>query len=47
MGRAVSPVAGVLIATAQISGLNSIDIVKRNLIPMVTTLILLFLLHFI
>ena len=47
MGRAVSPVAGVLIATAQIAGLNSIDIVKRNLIPMVTTLILLFFLHFI
>jgi DcuC family C4-dicarboxylate transporter len=47
MGRAVSPVAGVLIATAQIAGIGTLDIVKRNLIPMVSTLLLMFLLHFI
>ncbi len=47
MGRAVSPVAGVLIATAQIAGISTMDIVKRNLIPMISTLILMFLLHFI
>lgn len=47
MGRAVSPVAGVLIATAQIAGISTLDIVKRNLIPMVSTLLLMFLLHFI
>lgn len=47
MGRAVSPVAGVLIATAQIAGISTMDIVKRNLIPMISTLSLMFLLHFI
>ena len=34
MGRTVSPVAGVLIATAEIAGVSTIDIVKRNLIPL-------------
>lgn len=47
MGRAISPVSGVLIATAQIAGLTSMDIVKRNLIPLISTLVLMFILHFI
>lgn len=47
MGRAVSPVSGVLIATAQIAGLSSMDIVKRNLIPLSLTLAFMLLSHFI
>lgn len=47
MGRAISPVSGVLIATAQIAGLTPMDIVKRNLIPLISTLLLMFLLHFV
>jgi C4-dicarboxylate transporter, DcuC family len=47
MGRAISPVSGVLIATSEIAGLTSMDIVKRNLIPITATLIFMFLIHFI
>jgi C4-dicarboxylate transporter, DcuC family len=46
MGRAVSPVSGVLIATAEIAGLTSMDIVKRNLIPLGSTLVVMLLYHF-
>jgi len=47
MGRALSPVSGVLIATAEIAGLTSMDIVKRNLIPLLFTLFMMLLIHFI
>ncbi|MEQ8910263.1 MAG: C4-dicarboxylate transporter DcuC [Vicingaceae bacterium] len=47
MGRTVSPVAGVLIAVAEISGLSTIQIVKRNLIPLLAALIFLLIYHFI
>lgn len=47
MGRAISPVSGVLIATAEVAQLTSMDIVKRNLIPIVVTLIFMLLYHFI
>ncbi len=47
MGRAISPVSGVLIATAEIAGLQSIDIVKRNLIPLTVTLAFMLIFHFI
>jgi DcuC family C4-dicarboxylate transporter len=47
MGRTVSPVAGVLIATAEIAGVTSLQIVKRNLIPMGLALVLMLILHFI
>ncbi|MCH8554310.1 MAG: C4-dicarboxylate transporter DcuC [Schleiferiaceae bacterium] len=46
MGRAVSPVSGVLIATAEIAGLTSMDIVKRNIIPLFGTLVFLLITHF-
>ena len=39
MGRTVSPVSGVLIATAEIAQVSSMQIVKRNLIPMLVGLI--------
>ena len=41
MGRTVSPVAGVIIATSEIAGVSPLDIVKRNLIPLVVALVFL------
>jgi len=47
MGRTVSPVSGVLIATAEIAQVSSMQIVKRNLIPMLVGLIVMIIYHFI
>lgn len=47
MGRTVSPVAGVLIATAEIAGVSAFDIVKRNLIPLGSALLFMLIYHFI
>ncbi len=47
MGRTVSPVAGVLIATAEIAKVSTIAIVKRNIIPLVVALLIMLLYHFI
>ena len=47
MGRTVSPVSGVLIATAEIAKVSSIDIVKRNLIPLVVALVIMLITHYI
>lgn len=47
MGRTVSPVSGVLIATAAIAKVSSMDIVKRNLIPLVAALLFMLIFHFI
>ena len=47
MGRTVSPVAGVLIATAEIAGVTSLQIVKRNLIPLTVALIIMLIYHYI
>lgn len=47
MGRTVSPVAGVIIATAEIAGVSTIDIVKRNLIPLTVALIIMLTYHFV
>jgi DcuC family C4-dicarboxylate transporter len=41
MGRTVSPVAGVIIATSEIAGVSPLAIVKRNLIPLVVALVFL------
>ena len=46
MGRATSPIAGVIIATSEIAGISSFDLAKRNLIPLSITLILLFVFQF-
>jgi DcuC family C4-dicarboxylate transporter len=46
MGRTVSPVAGVIIATAEIAKVNTLAIVKRNLIPLTVALIIMLLSHF-
>jgi DcuC family C4-dicarboxylate transporter len=47
MGRTVSPVAGVIIATAQIAGVTTLAIVKRNLIPLIVALIIMVIYHYI
>lgn len=47
MGRTVSPVAGVIIAVADIAGVTTFQIVKRNLIPLVVALIVMLVFHFI
>lgn len=46
MGRTVSPVSGVLIATAAIAKVTSMQIVKRNLIPLSVALILMLTFHY-
>lgn len=47
MGRTVSPIAGVIIATAEIAKVSTIAIVKRNLIPLAVALMVMLLYHFI
>ena len=47
MGRTVSPVAGVIIAVAEIAQVSTLQIVKRNLIPLITALIVMLCFHFI
>lgn len=47
MGRTISPVAGVIIATAEIANVSTLSIVKRNFIPLVVALLLMLLFHFI
>jgi DcuC family C4-dicarboxylate transporter len=46
MGRTISPVSGVLVASAGIAGISPMDIAKRNFIPIVTALIIMMLSHF-
>jgi C4-dicarboxylate transporter, DcuC family len=46
MGRALSPLAGVILATAEIAGVSSMAIVKRNLIPISLSLLTLLIYHF-
>ncbi len=36
MGRTISPIAGVIIAIAGLSGLSPFDIVRRTVIPMLS-----------
>jgi DcuC family C4-dicarboxylate transporter len=47
MGRTVSPVAGVLIATSEIAGVSTFDIVKRNIIPFGSALAFMLIYHFV
>lgn len=44
MGRALSPISGVVIATAEIAGVTPLQIVKRNFIPTTITFIALLIL---
>lgn len=47
IGRTVSPVAGVIIAVSEIAGVSTLQIVKRNFIPLVVALLLMLIIHFI
>lgn len=47
MGRTVSPIAGVIIATAEIAKVSTIAIVKRNIIPLLVALVVMLIYHFI
>ncbi len=47
MGRTVSPVAGVIIATAAIAKVSTIAIVKRNIIPLAVALGIMLIYHYI
>lgn len=47
MGRTVSPIAGVIIATAEIAKVSTIAIVKRNIIPLLVALVVMLTYHFI
>lgn len=47
MGRTVSPVAGIIIAVSEIAGVTSLEIVKRNLIPLTVALVIMLVIHFI
>lgn len=41
MGRAVSPISGVVIATSGIAGVNPLDVARRNALPMAVALVLM------
>ena len=47
LGRSVSPIAGAIIAIAEIAGVSPFDLAKRNVIPMVATLIFMLLFNLI
>jgi len=47
MGRTISPVAGVIIATAEIAGVTTLQIVKRNIIPLTVALLIMLIYHYI
>ena len=46
MGRAASPIAGVIIAISEIAGVSATDLAKRNIIPLTITLIVMIVIHF-
>ena len=46
MGRTVSPIAGVMIAIADVAGVSPFDLAKRNVIPFVSALIFMLLYNY-
>lgn len=46
MGRAVSPIAGVIIAIAEVAGVSPMDLARRNAIPLVGSLLFMVAYHF-
>ena len=46
MGRAASPIAGVIIAISEIAGVSSFDLARRNLIPLSFTMVVMLVYHF-
>ncbi|MDF9831394.1 C4-dicarboxylate transporter DcuC [Parabacteroides sp. PF5-6] len=47
MGRAISPIAGVIVAIAGIAGVSPMELAKRNALPLTGSLIFLLAYHFI
>lgn len=47
MGRATSPIAGVIVAIAGVAGVSPVELAKRNMPPLIGGLIALLLFHFI
>lgn len=47
MGRATSPIAGIIVAIAEIAGVATFDLAKRNFIPLVSALIFMLSYHYI
>ena len=46
MGRTVSPIAGVVIATAQLANVSPLAIAHRNLVPLLISLLFMLVFHF-
>lgn len=46
MGRAISPIAGVVIAIAEVAGVSPSDLARRNVVPLSLTLVALLIIHF-
>lgn len=47
MGRAISPIAGVIVAIAGVAGVSPMELAKRNAIPLTGGLLFLLIYHFI
>jgi DcuC family C4-dicarboxylate transporter len=47
MGRASSPISGIIVAIAGVAGISSIDLAKRNAIPLAGGVVFLMFYHFI
>ncbi|MEG1863799.1 MAG: C4-dicarboxylate transporter DcuC [Alistipes sp.] len=47
LGRSVSPIASVIIAVSDIAGVSAFDVMKRNLIPVVSTLIFMLIYNYV
>lgn len=45
-GRALSPIAGLIIATSAIAKISPFEVVKRNIIPLIGTTIFIFILNY-
>lgn len=46
MGRAISPIAGVIVAIAEVAGVQTNDLVKRNAIPLSVGLVAMVVIHY-
>jgi DcuC family C4-dicarboxylate transporter len=46
MGRAVSPISGIVVAISEIAGVSPFDLAKRNVIPLGTALVFMLVYHF-
>ncbi|MDD2595051.1 MAG: C4-dicarboxylate transporter DcuC [Bacteroidales bacterium] len=47
MGRATSPIAGVIVAIAGVAGVSPMDLAKRNLLPLIVGISSLTIIHFV